>query len=211
MAWLSWKTSNRYSWWEEQTSKTRLESYLKLWGRLYHEKYQSLFPPLSTRAISTYYFFWYYFIQYTSGKLKKFRSIRKVEGRLNSSKTKKFQSGKSKACRTVWRLSRLWRVRKIQVDPESRRPVKRTVQRWPRVSEKTSFERRLGTLENVFDREMKSESMQSQPRLRRVRRRPWVSEKTSFPIRFHFREDRVFVQEMKGECIRTYYATWLAI
>ena len=54
------------------------------------------------------------------------------------------------------------------------------------ISEKTSFQRRFGTLENVFDREMKSECIQSQPRLRRVRRQPWVLEKTLFQRRLHF-------------------------
>ena len=69
---------------------------------------------------------------------------------------------------------------------------------------KTSFQRRLGTLENVFNREMKSEYVQSQPRLRRVRRRPRVSEKTSFQRRLGTLEN-VFVREMRSECIQTYY------
>ena len=38
----------------------------------------------------------------------------------------------------------------------------------------------------TFDREMKSECIQSQPRFGRVQRRPRVSEKTSFQIRFNF-------------------------
>ena len=104
------------------------------------------------------------------------------------------------------------KTKKIQVDPESLRPVEQTVQRRPRVSEKIGysgerfwsgneewmystilrdllnnyefqdkkiqvdpeslrlveqfkdghkFQRRLGTLENVFDREMKSECIQT--------------------------------------------------
>ena len=92
---------------------------------------------------------------------------------------------------TTYKLYKSWKTKKIQVDPESRRLVERTVQRWPRVPEKTSFQRRLCTLENVFDREMKSECIQIQPRLPRVWSRPWVSEKTSFQRSLHFREDWV--------------------
>ena len=40
-------------------------------------------------------------------------------------------------------------------------PDLRGVRRRPQVSEKTSFHRRLGTLENIFDREMKSECIQT--------------------------------------------------
>ena len=54
-------------------------------------------------------------------------------------------------------------MKKIRVDPESRRLVERTVQRRPRVSEKTSFQRRLGTPENVFALRGNEERMYSKP------------------------------------------------
>ena len=67
------------------------------------------------------------------------------------------------------------------------------------------FQRRLhfkGTLENIFDQEMKSECIQSQPHLRRFQRRSWVSEKTSFQRRLGTLEN-VFDREMKSECIQS--------
>ena len=55
------------------------------------------------------------------------------------------------------------------------------------ISEKALFQRKLGTLENVFDREMKSECIQSQPHLWRV----WRQKKFKSIRKVHFREDWV--------------------
>ena len=55
------------------------------------------------------------------------------------------------------------------------------------------FQRRLGTLENVFDREMKSECIQTYYMT--------CYKKTSFQIRFHFREDCVLWRTFSfGKC-----------
>ena len=75
------------------------------------------------------------------------------------------------------------------------------------ISEKTSFQRRLGTLENVFDREMNSECIQNQPHLPRV---PKTT--TKFQKRLHFRED--FISEKigySGEHIRSGNEEWLKV
>ena len=154
--------------------------------------------------------------------LKKFKSIRRVttthtfeelEDEKNSSQSGKFISEKIGYSGERFRPGNVeWmylkptmpsKTKKIQVDPESYdHAFEFRVRRWKKiqVDPESSLHRRLGTLENVFDWEMKSECIQSQPSLQRVRRRKnssrsgkFISEKAGY----------------SGECFRLGNEEWM--